>query len=204
MHVFGGSWGSTTRPGLCHRASRDGADPDLRGVFLCRRADGRLFPSGQCAEFAADRSPCHAGAYLDFPTAWRTSATSFRRKIAAMSSGAGQGLFLAAADDSRTGALGEPPRPVSPGKAVRAALTTMKHHGQPNQKYALTAASPCPLHDQWRLPGAGGGANRDNNYILDHIARRGISPFMSCMGVTTGCAISTRRKLWWGPCDAGN
>ena len=49
-------------------------------------------------------------------------------------------------------------------------------HGQPNQKYALTAARIL-VHYMINggFLGAGGAANRDNNYILDHIARlRGI------------------------------
>ena len=45
-------------------------------------------------------------------------------------------------------------------------------HGQPNQKYALTAARIL-VHYMINggFLGAGGVANRDNNYILDHVAR---------------------------------
>jgi proline iminopeptidase len=45
-------------------------------------------------------------------------------------------------------------------------------HGQPNQKYALTAARIL-VHYMINggFLGAGGAADRDNNYILDHVAR---------------------------------
>jgi proline iminopeptidase len=45
-------------------------------------------------------------------------------------------------------------------------------HGQPNQKYALTAARIL-VHYMINggFLGARGEANRDNNYILDHVAR---------------------------------
>ena len=44
--------------------------------------------------------------------------------------------------------------------------------GQPNQKYALTAASAKESAiDHVVHEDPGGAANRDNNYILDHIAR---------------------------------
>jgi proline iminopeptidase len=45
-------------------------------------------------------------------------------------------------------------------------------HGQPNQKYVLTAARIL-VHYMFNggFLGADGAANRDNNYILDHIAR---------------------------------
>ena len=45
-------------------------------------------------------------------------------------------------------------------------------HGQPNQKYALTVARVL-VHYMINggFLGAGGEANRDNNYILNHVAR---------------------------------
>ena len=45
-------------------------------------------------------------------------------------------------------------------------------HSQPNQKYALTTARIL-VHYMVNggFLGANGAANRDNNYILDHIAR---------------------------------
>jgi proline iminopeptidase len=45
-------------------------------------------------------------------------------------------------------------------------------HGQPTQKYALTAARIL-VHYMINggFLGAGSAANRDNNYILDHISR---------------------------------
>jgi hypothetical protein len=48
--------------------------------------------------------------------------------------------------------------------------------------------------------GAGGEANRDNNYILDHIDRLKEIPVHIVHGVTIGCAIYTRRKPSCGLC----
>jgi len=77
----------------------------LRGVFLCRRADVDYFLQGNAAEFAADPLAMPTpGAYLDFPTAWRHFVDVIPPEIAAMSSRAGQGLFLAARTDAERSA----------------------------------------------------------------------------------------------------
>jgi proline iminopeptidase len=87
MHVFGGSWGSTLALAYAIAHPATVQTLILRGVFLCRRMDADYFFQGNAAEFAANPLAMPApGAYLDFPTAWRTSSTPFRRKIAAMSS----------------------------------------------------------------------------------------------------------------------
>jgi hypothetical protein len=76
-------------------------------------------------------------------------------------------------------------------------------HGQPNEKYALAVAR---IMVHYMINGgfldANGEANRDNNYILDNVARLRESRSMSCKVVTTGCAISTKQKPSCEPCAA--
>jgi hypothetical protein len=59
---------------------------------------------------------------------------------------------------------------------------------QPNHKYALTAARIL-VHYMMNggFLGGRGEANRDNNYILDHVHRIKDILVHSCMGVTIGC-----------------
>jgi len=143
----------------------------LRGVFLCRRADVDYFFQGNAAEFAADPLAMPTpGAYLDFPTAWR----HFLDVIPPEDRG---DVAKAFASPPRTDAERE--------RLVKAASACVawegsasrlnrdeNSHGQPNQKYALTAARIL-VHYMINggFLGSGGPANRDNNYILDHIAR---------------------------------
>src|SRR5246500_2468599 len=114
------------------------------------------------------------GAYLDFPTAWRR----FVDVIPPEDRGdVVKGLAKAFSSPPRTDAERE-----RLGKAASACVAwestptrlnrDENSHGQPTQKYALTAARIL-VHYMINggFLGAGGEANRDNNYILDHIAR---------------------------------
>jgi proline iminopeptidase len=88
MHVFGGSWGSTLALAYAIVHPTTVQTLILRGVFLCRRADVDYFFQGNAAEFR-DRPARHAGAWRlsgFFRRLGGISSTSFRRKIAAMSS----------------------------------------------------------------------------------------------------------------------
>jgi hypothetical protein len=114
------------------------------------------------------------GAYLDFPTAWRHFVDVLppedRGDVV-------KGLAKTFSSPPRTDAERE--------RLVKAASACVawegsasrlnrdeNSHGQPNQKYALTAAR---ILVHYMINGgflcAGGTAPRDNNYILDHIAR---------------------------------
>src|SRR6476660_3633240 len=175
MHVFGGSWGSTLALAYAIAHPATVQTLILRGVFLCRRADVDYFFQGNAAEFAADPLAMPMpGAYLDFPTAWRHFVDVIppedRRDVV-------KGLAKAFSSPPRTDAERE--------RLVKAASACIawegsasrlnrdeNSHGQPNQKYALTAARIL-VHYMINggFLGAGGEANRDNNYILDHIAR---------------------------------
>jgi proline iminopeptidase len=144
-------------------------------LFLCRRADVDYFFQGNAAEFATDPLAMPApGAYLDFPTAWR----HFVDVIPPEDRGdVVKGLAKAFSAPPRTDAERE--------RLVKAASACVaweaggsrlnrdeNSHGRPNQKYALTAARIL-VHYMINggFLGAGGAADRDNNYILDHIAR---------------------------------
>src|SRR5207237_1994246 len=114
------------------------------------------------------------GAYLDFPTAWRhfvdTMPLEDRDDVV-------KGLAKAFAAPAQTDADRE--------RLVKAALACVAwessasrlnrdedSHGQQNEKYALTAARIL-IHYMINggFLGANGKVNRDNNYIIDHIAR---------------------------------
>jgi proline iminopeptidase len=175
MHVFGGSWGSTLALAYAIAHPATVQTLILRGVFLCRRADVDYFFQGNAAEFVADPLAMPTpGAYLDFPSAWR----HFVDVIPPEDRGdVVNGLAKAFSAPPRTDAERE--RLVKAASACVAwegSASRLNHdensHGQPNQKYALTAARIL-VHYMINggFLGAGGAANRDNNYILDHIAR---------------------------------
>jgi proline iminopeptidase len=142
---------------------------------LCRRVDVDYFFQGNAAEFAADPLAMPApGAYLDFPTAWR----HFINVLPPEDRGdVVNGLATAFSAPIRTDAERE-----RLGKLASACVAwegsasrlnrDESSHGQPNQKYALTAARILVHYmTNGGFLGAGGEANRDNNYILDRIGR---------------------------------
>ena len=175
MHVFGGSWGSTLALAYAIAHPTTVQTLILRGVFLCRRADVDYFFQGNAAEFAADPlAMAVPGAYLDFPTAWR----HFVDVIPPEDRGdVVKGLAKAFASPPRTDEERE--RLVKAASACVAWESSTSRlnrdensQSQPNQKYALMAGR---ILIHYMINGgflcAGGEANRDNNYILDHIAR---------------------------------
>jgi proline iminopeptidase len=176
MHVFGGSWGSTLALAYAIAHPATVQTLILRGVFLCRRADVDYFFQGNAAEFAADPLAMPApGAYLDFPTAWRHFIDVIPPEDR---SDVVKGLAKAFSSPPRTDAERE--RLVKVASACVAWETSASRlnrdetssHGQPNQKYALTAARIL-VHYMINggFLGTSGEAKRDNNYILDHVAR---------------------------------
>jgi proline iminopeptidase len=175
MHVFGGSWGSTLALAYAIAHPATVQTLILRGVFLCRRADVDYFFQGNAAEFAVDPLAMPApGAYLDFPTAWRR----FVDVIPPEDRGdVVKGLAKAFAVPPRNDTERE--------RVVKAATACIawegsasrlnrdeNSHGQPNQKYVLTAARILVHYmSNGGFLGARGEVGRDNNYILDHVAR---------------------------------
>src|SRR4029077_14840110 len=78
--------------------------------------------------------------------------------------------------------------------------------GQPNQKYALTAARIL-VHYMINggFLGAGGTPNRDSNYILDHVARlRGITVHVVHGRYDRVCHLYQAEALVRALRDAGN
>lgn len=175
MHIFGGSWGSTLALAYAIAHPETVQTLILRGVFLCRRVDVDYFFQGNAAEFAADPLAMPApGAYLDFPTAWQHFVDIIpledRHDIV-------KSLAKAFSAPPRTDAERE--RLVKLASACTAwegsasRLNRNEHsHGQPNPKYALTAARILVYYMiNGGFLGVGGEAKRDNNYILDHVGR---------------------------------
>jgi proline iminopeptidase len=175
MHVFGGSWGSTLALAYALAQPATVQTLILRGVFLCRRVDVDYFFQGNAAEFAADPLAMPVpGTYLDFPTAWRhfvdTIPPEDRGDVV-------KGLAKIFAAPPRTEAERERlAKAASACVAWEGSASRLDRdensHGQPNEKYALTAAR---ILVHYMISGgfldANGEANRDNNYILDHVAR---------------------------------
>ena len=175
VHVFGGSWGSTLALAYAIAHPATVQTLILRGVFLCRRADVDYFLQGNAAEFAADPLAMPVpGAYLDFPTAWR----HFIDAIPPEDRGdVVKGLAKI---------FGAPPRTEAERERLAKAASACvawegsagrlsrdeNSHEQPNEKYALTVARIL-VHYMINggFLGGNGEANRDNNYILDHVAR---------------------------------
>ena len=175
MHVFGGSWGSTLALAYAMAHPANLQTLILRGVFLCRRTDVDYFFQGNAAEFAVDPLAMPMpGAYVDFPTAWR----HFVEAIPAEDRGdVVKGLARIFAAAPRTDADRERlAKAASACVAWEAGASRLSRNensdGQPNEKYALTAARILVhyLINGGFLGGAG-EANRDNNHILDHVAR---------------------------------
>ncbi len=175
MHVFGGSWGSTLALAYAIARPETVQTLVLRGVFLCRKADVDYFFQGNAAEFAANPlSMPVPGTYLDFPTAWQ----HFVGEIPPEDRG---DVVKALAK-----AFAAPPRDdAERERLLKAACACVAwessasrlnrdENSQPqaNQKYSLSAAR-IMIHYMMNggFLGAGGEANRDNNYILDHAER---------------------------------
>jgi proline iminopeptidase len=175
MHVFGGSWGSTLALAYAIAHPATVQTLILRGVFLCRRADVDYFFQGNAAEFAPDPLAMPVpGTYLDFPTAWRHFVDAIPPKDRG---DIVMGLAKIFAVPPRTEAERE--RLVKAASACVAwegSASRLNHdensHGQPNEKYALTVAR---IMVHYMINGgfldAKGEASRDNNYILDNVAR---------------------------------
>jgi proline iminopeptidase len=176
MHVFGGSWGSTLALAYAIAHPETVQSLILRGVFLCRRADVDFFFQGNAAGFAADPLAMPVpGSYLDFPTAWRNFVETIpldeRRDVV-------KSLATVFAEPPRNDAERE--RHVKAasacvaweGSVSRLARDENTKGGYSNPKYALMAARIL-VHYMINggFLGGSGEANRDNNYILDHVAR---------------------------------
>jgi proline iminopeptidase len=173
MHVFGGSWGSTLALAYAIAHPETVQTLILRGVFLCRRADVDYFFQGNAADFALDPLGMRvSGTYLDFPAAWDHFVTEVppedRGDVI-------RGLAKIFAVQPQNEAERERVlKAASACVAWESSTSRLKRdessQSQPNQKYALTDGRIL-IHYMINggFLGAGGEANRDNNYILDHV-----------------------------------
>ena len=175
MHVFGGSWGSTLALAYAIAHPETVQTLILRGIFLCRRADVDYFFQGNAADFALNALAAPVpGTYLDFPMAWQQFVTEIP------------------ADDRGDVVKGlakifavPPQNEADRDRALKAAAACVawenstsrlnqdeNSQSQPNHKYALMAARVL-VHYMMNggFLGGSGEANRDNNYILDHVHR---------------------------------
>src|ERR1700686_5320096 len=175
MHVFGGSRGSTLALAYSIAHPETVQTLILRGVFLCRRTDVDYFFQGNAADFAANPLAMPVpGAYLDFPTAWQ----HFVGVIPPEDRGdVVKGLAKAFAAPPRNDADRERLLKAASACVAWESSTSRlnrdeNNQSQPNQKYALTAARIL-IHYMINggFLGGAGEANRDNNYILDHVDR---------------------------------
>jgi proline iminopeptidase len=173
MHVFGGSWGSTLALAYAIAHPETVQTLILRSVFLCRRVDVDYFFQGNAADFALDplgmRVP---GTYLDFPAAWER----FVAEVPPEDRGdVIRGLAKIFAVQPQNEAERE--RVLKAASACvgwESNVSRLKRdessQSQPNHKYALMAGR---ILIHYMINGgflcAGGEANRDNNYILDHV-----------------------------------
>jgi proline iminopeptidase len=72
MHVFGGSWGSTLSLAYAVAHPETVQTLIVRGIFLCRRKEIDYFYQGNAAKFASDPHDTSVpGTYLCYPEAWK-------------------------------------------------------------------------------------------------------------------------------------
>jgi proline iminopeptidase len=173
MHVFGGSWGSTLALAYAIAHPETVQTLILRGAFLCRRADVDYFLQGNAADFALNELATPVpGTYLDFPTAWQ----QFIAEIPADDRGdvvKGLAKILAVPtqnEANRNRAIKAASACVAWESSASRLNRDENSQSRPNPKYALTAARLL-IHYMMNggFLGGSGEANRDNNYILDHV-----------------------------------
>ena len=175
VHVFGGSWGSTLALAYAIAHPETVQTLILRSVFLCRRADVDYFLQGNAADFVANPLAMPVpGTYLDFPTAWQHFVGEIppedRRDVV---KGLAKALAVSPQNDADRERLLKVASACTAWEITTSRLNRDENsQSQPNQKYALTAARIL-IHYMINggFLGAAGEANRDNDYILDHVDR---------------------------------
>jgi proline iminopeptidase len=174
--VFGGSWGSTLALAFAIAQPERVARLVLRGIFLCRRKDVDYFYQGNAAGYA--RAPYDTqkpGAYLHFPEAWsafvevipeaeRGDMVAAYARIFALATGTPEEAALQNAAaiawsvwEGTTSYLAQDMAQI--GKFADAefarAFARIENH------YFMNGA----------FLGGSGEQNRDQSYLLEHIAR---------------------------------
>jgi proline iminopeptidase len=175
MHVFGGSWGSALALAYAIAHPETVQTLILRGIFLCRRADVDYFLQGNAADFASNEllTPV-PGAYLDFPTAWQQFVAEIPRNDRGdVVKGLARIFSMPSQNEAdRDRALKAAAACVAWENSASRLHRDENSQSRPNPKYALTVARIL-VHYMMNggFLGGSGEANRDNNYILDHVHR---------------------------------
>jgi proline iminopeptidase len=175
MHVFGGSWGTTLALAYAIEHPETVQTLILRGVFLCRRRDVDYFFQGNAAEFEwqplATPVP---GTYLDFPTAWQQFVTAIPPEDRGdVVKGLARIFATPPRNDTERDRILKAALACTAWENSSSRLNRDENSAShPPAKYALTAARIL-IHYMMNggFLGAGGEANRNNNYILDHTDR---------------------------------
>lgn len=176
MHVFGGSWGSTFALAYAIAHPETVERLILRGIFLCRRKDLDFFYQGNAARFAEDPYDTSLpGTYICYPAAWRTFVEVIPPEKRGDMVKAYAELF---ADEADT--------PEAYERQTRAALAWSIWEGATSYlaqdlsdlgKFAEPefARAFARIENHYFMNGAflggAGEANRDQNYILENVAR---------------------------------
>ena len=176
-HVFGGSWGSTLALAYAIAYPEAVENLILRGIFLCRRKDIDFFYQGNAATF--EQAPDDTrlpGTYMTFPEAWgdfvRVIPAAERHDMVA----AYARIFSAQAQSEA-----ELARQIAAARAwsVWEGMSSfLAQDLSDTGKFADTkfAKAFARIENHYFMNGAflGGGAgegNRDNNYLIENVAR---------------------------------
>ena len=176
MHVFGGSWGSTLSLAYAIAHPETVQTLILRGIFLCRRKDLDYFYQGNASTFARDPLDTRlAGTYLVYPEAWRAYVEVIDEAERHDMVAAYARIFA-----------GEPTTPEARDRQTRAAVAWSVWEGVTSYlaqdladlgKFAEPefARAFARIENHYFMNGAflggSGEQNRDQNFILEQVAR---------------------------------
>lgn len=177
MHVFGGSWGSTLALAYAIAHPQNVQTLILRGIFLCRRKDIDFFYQGNAAVF--EESPGDTrlpGAYMTFPEAWADFVKVIPPRERHDMVAAYDRIFSARPRDA-----GELAQQVAAARAwsvwegmtsyLAQDVSDAGRFADPGFAKAFARIENHYFMNGAFLGGGAGEANRDNNYLLENVAR---------------------------------
>jgi proline iminopeptidase len=171
MHVFGGSWGSTLALAYAQAHPQNVESIILRGVFLCRRKDLDALYQGNAGGNAAD-----APAQIFFPEAWARFVSVIPPEQRGDMVKAYAGIFASRPQDEAGRArVRQAEKAWTAWEGVTSYLAQdVSNLGHFSEDRFATVFSRIENHYFMNgafFGGKSGEGNRDNNYILDNIAR---------------------------------
>lgn len=175
MHVFGGSWGSTLSLAYAIKHPENVESLDLRGIFLCRRQDLDVFYQGNAAVY--DKNPRDTslpGTYQFFPASWDKFVEVIpAEKRGDMVKAYAEIFAMVPHDEAEAAHLTKAAKAWSVWEGSTSYLKQdLNDLGKFEDAEFAKAFARIENHYFMNgafLGGAGGEANRDNNYILDNI-----------------------------------